>query len=185
MPPRPLFKMTPASLKELRVIEGKPLSNRKWLRVRALRLLSKGRTVQEVAEGLGTFPRVVRRVRDGYLAGGLAGALEDAPKSNRLKARLDDGQAAKIVSLACSAPPAGAARWTLSLLAEEAVRRGIAPVVSRDNVHKILKRHDLKPWREKNVVRTEIRRRVRGPDGRRVEIVLGTIEEGVSPGVPR
>ena len=166
-------------------MEAGLLSNRKWLRVRALQLLNKGRTVQEVADGLGTFPRVIRRVRDGYLSRGLVGALEDAPKSNRLKPRLDDGQAAKVVSLACSAPPQGVARWTLSLLAEEAVRRGIAPVVSRDNVHKILKRHDLKPWREKNVVRTEIRRRVRGPDGRRLELVLGTVEERVPARVSR
>jgi putative transposase len=171
--------MTRENAKELRAIEAGLLSSRKWLRVRALLLLNKGRSVQEVADGLGTFPRVIRRVRDGYLAAGLAGALEDAPKGNRLKPRLDDGQAAQVVSLACSSPPPGAARWTLSLLAEEAVRRGIAPVVSRDNIHKVLKQHDLKPWREKNVVRTEIRRRVRGPDGRRIEVVLGTIEEHV------
>jgi putative transposase len=177
--------MTNQDAKKLQSLERGRLSSRKWLRVRALRLLSKGRTVREVAEGLGTFPRVIRRVRTGYLAGGLTGALEDSPKANRLKPRLDDGQAAKLVSLTCSAPPAGAARWTLALLAEEAVRRGIAPVVSRSNVQKILKQHDLKPWREKNVVRTEIRRRVRGPDGRRFEIVLGTIEERVSPSMSR
>jgi hypothetical protein len=177
--------MTRESLKQLRTIESGVLSSRKWLRVRALLLLHKGRTVQQVADGLGTFPRVIRRVRDGYEAFGLEGALEDLPKRNRLKPRLDDGQAAKVVSLACSTPPAGAARWTLSLLADEAVRRGIAPVVSRDNVHKILKRHDLKPWREKNVVRTEIRRRVRGPNGGRFEIVLGTIEERVPARLPR
>ena len=141
--------------------------------------------MQQVADGLGTYPRVIRRVRDGYEALGLEGALEDLPKRNRLKPRLDDGQAAKVVSLACSAPPEGAARWTLSLLAEEAVRRGIAPVVSRDNVHRVLKHHDLKPWREKNVVRSEVRRRVRGPDGRRFDVVLGTIEERVPPRLPR
>lgn len=179
------FALTRESLKELGSIESGRLSSRKWLRIRALLLLHKGRTVQQVAAGLGTFPRVIRRVRDGYLVGGVSGALEDKPKSNRLKPRLDDGQAAKIVSLACSAPPVGFARWTLSLLAEEAVRQRIAPVVSRDNVHRILKRHDLKPWREKNVVRTEIRRRVRGPDGRRVEVVLGTVEEVVPTRVPR
>ncbi len=179
------FKLTRESERELRAIARGLLSSRKWLRVRALQLLGKGRSVKEVADGLGTFPRVIRRVRDGYLSGGLVGALEDAAKSNRLKPRLDDGQVAQVVSLACSAPPKGAARWTLSLLAEEAVRRGIAPVVSRDNVHKVLKRHDLKPWREKNVVRTEIRRRVRGPDGRRLELVLGTIEERVPARLPR
>lgn len=47
----------------------------------------------------------------------------------------------RLVSLACSTPPEGAARWTLSRLTEKAVRRGIAPVGS-DIVHKILKRHD-------------------------------------------
>ena len=177
--------MTRESVKELRALEAGLLSSRKWLRVRALLLLHKGRSVQEVADGLGTYPRVIRRVRDGYEADGLAGALEDAPKRNRLKPRLDDGQAAKVVSLACSAPPAGAARWTLSLLAEEAVRRGIAPVVSRSNVQKVLKHHDLKPWREKNVVRAEIGRRVRGPDGRRLELLLGTVEELVSPRLSR
>jgi hypothetical protein len=179
------FALGRESLKELRSLEAGRLSSRKWLRIRALLLLHKGRTVQQVAVGLGTFPRVIRRVRDGYVAGGIAGALEDKPKSNRLKPRLDDGQAAKIASLACSAPPVGFARWTLTLLAEEAERRGIAPKVSRDNVHKILKRHDLKPWREKNVVRAEIRRRVRGPDGRRVEVILGTVEEVVPARVPR
>ena len=185
MSQRQAFKLSRESAKELRRLEAGLLSSRKWLRVRALQLLNKGRTVQQVADGLGTFPRVIRRVRDGYLAAGLIGALEDAPKGNRLKPRLDDGQAAQVVSLACSAPPKGASRWTLALLAEEAVRRGIAPLVSRDNVHKILKRHDLKPWREKNVVRTEVRRRVRGPDGRRLELVLGTIEERVSARLPR
>jgi len=179
------FKLSRDSAKELREIATGLLSSRKWLRVRALQLLDKGRSVQDVADGLGTYPRVIRRVRDGYLKGGLSQALEDAPKPNRLKPRLDDGQAAQLVSLACSAPPKGAARWTLSLLADEAVRRGIAPAVSRDIVHKILKRHDLKPWREKNVVRTELRRRVRGPDGRRVELVLGTVEEFVPSRVPR
>ncbi len=183
MPTKKPFELSRESLKELRTLEDGKLSNRKWLRVRALRLLHKGRTVQQVADGLGTFPREIRRVRDGYISNGIAGALEDKPKGNRLKPRLDDGQAAKSVSLACSAPTVGFARWSLTLLAEEAVRRKIAPKVSRDNVHKILKQHDLKPWREKNVVRPEVRRRIRGPNGGRFEIVLATIKERLSPGV--
>jgi hypothetical protein len=183
MPSKKAFKLSREALKELRKLESGRLTNRKWLRVRALRLLSQGRNVQAVADGLGTYARVVRRVRDGYLEAGVAGALDDKPKSNRLKPRLDDGQTAKVVSLACSKPPKGFAKWTLTLLAEEAVLRGIAPKVSRDNVHKILKRHDLKPWREKNVVRREVRRRVRGPNGESFAVVLGTIEERLPAGV--
>jgi hypothetical protein len=39
-------------------------------------------------------------------------------------------------------------RW----LAEEAVQRRLVPRVSRETVRILLENHDLKPWREKNVV---------------------------------
>jgi len=160
------------------------MSSRKWLRLRALQLLDLGRRIQDVAMGLGTYPRVIRRVRDEYLKHGLDAALSDNPRPNRRQSRLDDGQKAKIVSIACSSPPAGQARWTLQLLAEEAMKRGVAEKVTKQDTQKILKAHDLKPWRKKNVVCAEIRRRVRGPDGRRVEVVLGTVEETRTSGLP-
>jgi hypothetical protein len=172
-----VLKLKPADRKRLRALKRGEMTARKWLRLQILELLEQGRRVQAVADGLGTYPRVVRRVRDQYMTDGLDAALNDRARPNRPKPRLDDGQKAKIVSIACSSPPEGQSRWTLKMLAEEAEKRGIAPRVSKDDVQKVLKAHDLKPWRKKNVVRTEIRRRVRGPDGRRVEVVLGTIEE--------
>jgi hypothetical protein len=39
--------------------------------------------------------------------------------------------------------------------------------VGRETVRVVLARHDLKPWREKNVVRSPNRPRVRRPDGGR------------------
>jgi putative transposase len=172
-----VLKLKPADRKRLKSLKRGEMTARRWLRLQVLELLAQGRRVQTVADGLGTFPRVVRRVRDEYMTHGLDAALNDRVRPNRPKPRLDDAQKAKIVSIACSSPPEGQARWTLRMLAEEAMRRGIAPKVTKDDVQKLLKAHDLKPWREKNVVRTEIRRRVRGPDGRRVEVVLGTVEE--------
>src|ERR1039457_7122191 len=47
----------------------------------------------------------------------------------------------------------GGARWTVRLLAEEAVKRKLVPRVGRETVRILLQSHDLKPWREKNVVR--------------------------------
>lgn len=175
--PNVVLKLKPVDKKQLKVLKRGEMTSRRWLRIQILELLSRGRRVQAVADGLGTYPRVVRRVRDEYTAHGLEAALNDRERPNRPKPRLDDAQKARIVSIACSSPPEGQARWTLKLLAEEAMRRGVAPKVTKDDTRKVLKAHDLKPWREKNVVRTEIRRRVRGPDGRRVEVVLGTIEE--------
>jgi hypothetical protein len=50
-------------------------------------------------------------------------------------------------------PPAGLARWSVRLIATEAVQRKLVPQVGRETIRVLLEGHDLKPWREKNVVR--------------------------------
>ena len=47
----------------------------------------------------------------------------------------------------------GAARWTVRLIAEHAVQQKLVPQVGRETIRILLQRHDLKPWREKHVVR--------------------------------
>jgi hypothetical protein len=59
----------------------------------------------------------------------------------------------RIIAMVCSAPPEGAARWTDRLVAEQAVKRKVVPRVGRETIRILLQSHDLKPWREKNVVR--------------------------------
>src|SRR5579862_4061334 len=130
--PTVVLRLRPGDRKRLKEIGRGTMTARRWLRSQILRLLDLGRCVDAVADGLGTYPRVVRRVRDEYMARGLEAALEDHERPNRPKPRLDDAQRAKIVSIACSSPPEGQARWTLRLLAEEATRRRVAPKVSRD-----------------------------------------------------
>jgi hypothetical protein len=70
---------------------------------------------------------------------------------------LDAPQRQRIVALVCSPPPEGRARWTVRLLADEAVKRKLVPRVGRETVRILLESHDLKPWREKNVVRGRTR----------------------------
>jgi len=55
--------------------------------------------------------------------------------------------------MVCSAPPPGAARWTVRLVAEQAVHRTLVPRVGRETSRVLRQSHDLKPWRETNVVR--------------------------------
>jgi hypothetical protein len=38
-------------------------------------------------------------------------------------------------------------------VAQEAVKRRLVPQVGRETIRILLQSHDLKPWREKNVVR--------------------------------
>jgi DDE superfamily endonuclease len=52
------------------------------------------------------------------------------------------------VATACSSPPAGRARWTLDLLADEMVRLTDHDDPSRETVRRRLAENDLKPWRK-------------------------------------
>lgn len=138
----------------LKVLARKAVKARVWRRVRILQLLDQGWTMADAATAAGTYPREVRRIRQRFLAGGLFEALgEDArPKPARL---LDARQEAAIVAMVCAPPPPGRAEWSTALIAQEAGRRGIVAKVGRETIRRMLKRHELKPWREKNVVRPE------------------------------
>jgi len=50
----------------------------------------------------------------------------------------------RIIAVVCSDPPEGQARWTVQLVAEEAVKRRLVPRVGR-----LLQYHYLRPWRGK------------------------------------
>ncbi len=63
--------------------------------------------------------------------------------------------------MVCSNPPEGRSRWTVRLIAEEAVKRKLVPRAGRETIRILLAGHDLKPWREKNVVCGRPNRRVR------------------------
>ena len=67
---------------------------------------------------------------------------------------LDATQKQRIIAMVCSDPPEGQARWTVRLVTEEAVKRKLVPRVGRETIRVLLLHHDLKPWREKNVVRS-------------------------------
>jgi hypothetical protein len=51
---------------------------------------------------------------------------------SQLKQRvLDAGQSQRIIAMVCGRPPEGRARWSVRLIAEEAVKRKLAPKVGR------------------------------------------------------
>jgi hypothetical protein len=61
---------------------------------------------------------------------------------------LSGKEEALLVATACSKPPAGRARWTLELLADELVRLTVHKTLSRETVRRRLAENDLKPWRK-------------------------------------
>jgi putative transposase len=78
------------------------------------------------------------------------------------------GQSQRIIAMVCSAPPAGQARWSVRLIAAEAVKRKLVPGVGRETIRLLLQSHDLQPWREKNVVRGRPQGGIHRPQGRGV-----------------
>jgi hypothetical protein len=136
---------------------GRAVSARTWKRIRILELLDQQWTLADVAVAVGTYPREVRRVGWRYFERGVADALTDDPRPKPPKL-LDTRQHAAIVAMVCGPPPAGYARWTIRVTTEEAQRRGIVADVGRETVRQVLAHHELKPWREKNVVRPAVGR---------------------------
>jgi hypothetical protein len=53
---------------------------------------------------------------------------------------LDGAQEARLIALACRVPPEGESRWTLRLLAEQAVELKIVKSVSHESVRQALKK---------------------------------------------
>ncbi len=122
------------------------------LRALALRQLAQGQTIRKVATNVGLTPKTVWLTSQRYQQGGLERALYERARPGKA-ALLNGPQRQRLVALVCSPPPSGRARWTVRLLAEEAVKRKLVPRVGRETVRVLLESHDLKPWREKNVVR--------------------------------
>lgn len=142
------------------------LSERRWRRLRILELLGQGWTLHAVGLAVGTFPREVRRVGWRAIELGLEASLEDEPRPHPPKL-LGPREEAALTAMVCGPAPEGCARWTTRLIAEEAVRRGIVPKMGPDTARRFLASHDFKPWREKNVVRPQDRRRVHRANGGR------------------
>jgi hypothetical protein len=146
----------------------KPLKVRIWRRVRVLLLLDDGHTVRGTAIAVGGYPREISRVAKRYLQVGLQHALSEDPRP-KPERKLDSSQEAAVVALVCGPPPKGQRRWSTRLIAEEVSRRGIVDKIGREAIRVMLARRELKPWREKNVVRARDRSGVRAPDGGRAE----------------
>ena len=122
------------------------------LRSLVLLELHGNQTAAQVANNLGLTAKAVRQIARRYERGGLEQALYDKKRPGAARI-LDTGQQQRIVAMACSNPPDGFARWTVRLIAQEAVKRKLVPGVGRETIRILLQSHDLKPWREKNVVR--------------------------------
>jgi len=140
------------------------------LRALAIRHLALGRTASEVAELVGLTGKAVRAIARRYREDGLERALYEKARPGK-KPLLDASTEQRIIAMVCGAPPEGRARWSIRLIVAEAVKRKLVPRLGRETLRLLLESHELKPWREKNVVSAGDRRDVSGSHGRRAGVV--------------
>ena len=122
------------------------------LRALALLQLAEKASAPQIGKVIPLTPQSIRRLGHRYQQVGLDGALYEKQRPGAAEV-LDPNQKQRIIAMVCSDPPQGRARWTVRLVAEEAVKRKLVPQVGRETIRILLLHHDLKPWREKNVVR--------------------------------
>jgi len=84
--------------------------------------------------------RSIERLRERFVEDGLEMALK-GKKREKYKEKVFDGAVeAHIVALRCSRPPAGHARWTVRLLAQQMVELSYVEAIGRETVRKMLKK---------------------------------------------
>src|SRR3979409_1897991 len=119
---------------------------RKLKRAQILLAADAGSGDEEIARAVSVGGSTVYRTKRRFVEGNLEQALseESRPGAER---KLTGKEEALLVATACAKPPAGRARWTLELLADELVRLTAHESVSRETVRRRLAENDLKPWR--------------------------------------
>jgi len=153
---RELGELLKAGVQPVRVIK----------RAQSLRLLAAGQSPPQVGRSVGLTAKGVRDIGWRYIKHGLEVALHDRPWPGAPQ-RIRAAEKQQIIALVCSDPPEGRARWTIRLIVEEAVKRKLVARIGRESVRLLLQNHELKPWREKNVVRRRAGPGIHREDGGR------------------
>ena len=115
-----------------------------WKLTRAWILLKvdEGWTDQAISEALDVGSATVERVRKRFVEWGGIKAIERRKPRRRYERKLDGEAEARLIALACSAPPEGRERWTLQLLADTVVTLDAVDIdsVSYETVRRVLKK---------------------------------------------
>ncbi|MGV8962755.1 MAG: IS630 family transposase [Candidatus Saccharimonadaceae bacterium] len=109
-------------------------------------------TNEQISKVLKVGMRTIDRVKKRFIEEGFEGSLERQPTTRIYEKKIDGDVEAKIVTLCCSKPPKGFARWSLRLLADKMVELNYVDSISYVAVGNNFKKNELKPWKVKGWV---------------------------------
>ena len=100
-------------------------------------------TNAEICKILKVGERTIDRVKKKFIEEGFESVLERRPSIQNYIKKVDGDIEAKLVTLCCSKPPEGFAKWSLRLLADKMVELNYIDYISHVTVRGVLKKTNL------------------------------------------
>lgn len=100
-------------------------------------------TNAEICKILKIGERTIDRVKKKFMEEGFESVLERRPSTQNYTKKIDGDIEAKLVTLCCSEPPEGFAKWSLRLLADKMVELNYIDYISHVSVGEVLKKTNL------------------------------------------
>lgn len=122
--------------------------------------LNKREISRKLACGREKVIRVIQRFQKHH---DLDKALFDLPRPGQPKS-LTPKEEAFVIATACSDAPEGNSVWTLELLRKN-FQKHKGKLVSKSKIGTVLLKHELKPWKKKDVVHSKINRKIHPKNG--------------------
>jgi len=98
---------------------------------------------EQISQVLKIGMRTIDRVKKKFIEEGFEASLERRPTQRVYDLKMDGDTEAKLVTLCCSDPPKGFAKWSLRLLADKMVELKYVESISHVTVRSVLKKTNL------------------------------------------
>lgn len=131
---------------------GGQMGVRKVKRIQILLKADEGWSDKRIAEAFDVGLSTVERTRRKFVERGLEGAITNQRPRRKYPRKLDGKAEAHLIALMCGPAPAGYARWSLRLLADELVKIEGVEIedISHETVRQTLKKTNLSPGAKNN-----------------------------------
>jgi transposase len=100
---------------------------------------------EQISKVLKVGMRTIDRVKKKLIEEGFDAVLERRPTTRNYESKVDGDIEAKLITLCCSEPPKGFAKWSLRLLADKMVELKYVESISHVTVRSVLKKTNLSP----------------------------------------
>ena len=143
------IKLTKSEVEELMIIINKGSHTSQTFRVAYILLnCDEGKycekvTNEQISKVLKVGMRTIDRVKKKFAEEGLEAVLERRPTARVYEKKMDGDAEAKLITLCCSEPPKGFAKWSLRLLADKMVELKYVKSITHVTVRNVLKKTNL------------------------------------------